>query len=76
MTPEGLYGRRKWLALLRRQDGLTCTSRGSVDRAMCALGLEGVRRAGKLRTTIPDPEGKRADVLLNRDFTAPAPNRV
>ena len=76
MTPEGLYGRRKWVALLRRQEGLAGTSRGAVDRAMRSLGLEGVRRAKKLRTTVPDPDGKRADDLLNRDFTAPAPNRV
>ncbi len=76
MTPEGLYGRRKWTALLRRQDGLAGTSRGAVDRAMRTLGLEGIRRAKKLRTTIPDPDGKRAGDLLNRDFTAAAPNRV
>ena len=30
----------------------------------------------KVRTTIPGPDGKRAGDLLNRDFTAPAPNRV
>ena len=28
MTPEGRYGRRKWVALLRRQEGLAGTSRG------------------------------------------------
>lgn len=76
MTPEGLYGRRKWVALLRRKPGLAGTSRGAVDRAMRTLGLEGVRRVKKLRTTIPDPDGKRAGDLLNRDFTAAAPNRV
>jgi len=76
MTPEGLYGRRKWVALLRRQDGLAGTSRGAVDRAMHTLGLEGVRRVKKLRTTIPNPDGKRAGDLLNRDFTAPAPDLV
>lgn len=76
MMPEGLYGRRKWVALLRRQDGLAGTSRGAVDRAMHTLGLEGVRRVKKLRTTIPNPDGKRAGDLLNRDFTAPAPDRV
>ena len=43
---------------------------------MRTLGLEGVRRAKKLRTTVPDPDGKRAGDLLNRDFTASAPNRV
>ncbi|GAA1344004.1 hypothetical protein GCM10009594_19530 [Kocuria palustris] len=43
---------------------------------MRTLGLEGTRRAKKIRTTIPGPDGKRAGDLLNRDFTAPAPNRV
>ncbi|GLI31610.1 hypothetical protein BCONGLO52_24510 [Brachybacterium conglomeratum] len=76
MTPEGLYGRRKWVALLRRRPGLAGTSRGAVDRVMHTLGLEGVRRSKKLRTTISDPDGKRAGDLLNRDFTAAAPNRV
>ncbi|MEV4902741.1 IS3 family transposase [Citricoccus sp. NPDC055426] len=76
MTPEGLYGRRKWVALLRRHNGLAGTSRGAVDRAMRTLGLEGVLRAKRLRTTIPGADGKRAGDLLNRDFTAAAPNRV
>lgn len=76
MTPEGLYGRRKWVALLRRLEGLASTSRGAVDRAMRTLGLEGIRRVKKIRTIIPNPEGRRAGDLLNRDFTAPAPNRV
>lgn len=76
MTPEGLYGRRKWVALLRRQEGLAGTSRAAVDRAMRTLGLEGIRRAKKRRTTIPNPDGKRAGDLLNRDFTAPAANLV
>src|SRR5690606_39457569 len=49
---------------------------GPVDRAMRTLGLEGIRRAKKLRTIIPNPNGKRAGDLLNRDFTAPAPNLV
>src|SRR5690606_15731810 len=43
---------------------------------MRTLGLEGIRRAKKLRTIIPNPNGKRAGDLLNRDFTAPAPNLV
>ena len=73
MTPEGLYGRRKWVALLRRQEGLAGTFRGAVDRAMRTLGLEGIRRVKKIRTTIPGPDGRRAGDLLNRDFTAPAP---
>jgi len=59
MTPEGLYGRRKMTALVRRS-GLPDASRGSVDRGMRLLGLSGVRRDKKLRTTIPAKDGKRA----------------
>jgi len=75
MTPEGLYGRRKMTALLRRTspDGV---SSGAVDRAMRTLGLSGVRRDKGIRTTIPAKDGKRAGDLLDRDFTAQAPNRA
>ena len=75
MAPEGLYGRRKMTALVRRR-GLPDASPGSVDRAMRLLGLAGVRRDKTLRTTIPAKDGRRAGDLLDRDFTAPAPNRV
>ena len=75
MAPEGLHGRRKMTALIRR-GRLADASAGSVDRAMRALGLSGVRRDKHVRTTIPAKDGIRAGDLLNRDFTAPAPNRV
>lgn len=75
MTPEGLYGRRKMTAYLRRHH-LPDASWGSVDRAMRALGLSGVRRDKKLRTTIPAKDGIRAGDLLDRDFSAPAPNHT
>jgi putative transposase len=75
MAPEGLYGRRKMTALVRR-GRLPEASAGSVDRAMRVLGLSGVRRDKHVRTTIPAKDGIRAGDLLNRDFTAPAPNRV
>ena len=51
-------------------------SAGAVDRAMRTLGLSGVRRDKDVRTTIPAKDGNRAGDLLDRDFTAPAPNRV
>ncbi len=62
MTPEGLYGRRKMTVLLHR----------TTDPGL----LSSVRRDKSIRTTIPAKDGKRADDLLDRDFTAPAPNRV
>jgi transposase InsO family protein len=43
---------------------------------MRILGLRGVRRDKGIRTTIPAKDGKRAGDLLDRDFTAKAPNRV
>nr|MBA3744713.1 DDE-type integrase/transposase/recombinase [Sporichthya sp.] len=74
LAPEGLYGRRKMTRLVRRS--MPAASPGSVDRAMRSLGLQGVRRAKGIRTTIPAKDGRRAGDLLDRDFTAPAPNRT
>ena len=75
LTPEGLYGRRKMTAYVRRTV-IADASLGSVDRAMRALELSGVRRDKGVRTTIPAKDGVRAGDLLDRDFTAPATNRV
>jgi transposase InsO family protein len=75
LAPEGLYGRRKMTAYLRRTV-LPQASAGAVDRAMRALELTGVRRGKGLRTTVPGKDGRRAGDLLDRNFTAPAPNRV
>jgi transposase InsO family protein len=71
-TPEGLYGRRKMTHWLRRQGHQVafCT----VDRLMRDLGMNGVRRGKGVRTTVPAKDGRRAGDLLDRDFTAPAPN--
>ena len=71
-TPEQLYGRRKMTHHLRRQGHQVafCT----VDRLMRDLAMTGVRRGKGVRTTIPGKDGHRAGDLLDRDFTAPAPN--
>jgi putative transposase len=74
LAPEGLYGRRKMTALVRRS--MPAASPGNVDRGMRLLGLSGIRRSKGIRTTIPAKDGKRAGDLVNRDFTAAAPNRV
>lgn len=74
LAPEGLYGRRKMLALIRRTL-LPEAGFGAVDRAMRSLNLSGVVRGRRPRTTIPNPADGRAPDLLDRDFTAPAPNR-
>ncbi len=73
MTPEGLYGRKKMTAFIRRT-ALPDASRGAVDRAMTALGLSGITRAKAIRTTIASKDGVRAGDLLDRNFTAPRPD--
>lgn len=40
------------------------------------LGLKGVRRGRQVRTTIPDETAPRPLDLVERDFHAPAPNRL
>jgi putative transposase len=73
-TPEGMYGRRKMTAYLRRQGHrvAACT----VDRLMRDEGLSGVVRGRRHRTTIPGgKDSRRAPDLLDRDFTAAVPNR-
>ena len=72
-TPEGLYGRRKMTAHLRRQ-GLDVSKR-RVDRLMRQEGLAGLVRGRGVRTTIQDKHADRAPDLLDRDFTAVRPNR-
>jgi len=68
-----VYGAEKvWLELNRQ--GVT-VARCTVARLMRELGIQGVRRGRKIRTTIPGKDGQRAGDLLNRDFTALAPNR-
>jgi len=68
-----VYGADKvWLELNRQ--GIT-VARCTTERLMRQLGLQGVRRGRKVRTTVPGKDGQRAGDLLNRDFTAPAPNR-
>jgi putative transposase len=74
-TPEGMYGRRKMTAYLRRQGHrvATCT----VDRLMRDEGLSGVIRGRRHRTTIAGgKDSRRAPDLLDRDFNAEAPRRV
>ncbi|MZE56301.1 IS3 family transposase, partial [Streptomyces sp. SID5770] len=61
------------LALIRRTL-LPEAGFGAVDRAMRSLGLAGVVRGKRPRTTIPNPADTKAADLLNRDFTAPAPD--
>jgi putative transposase len=69
------YGyRRTWKALLRAGES---TARCRVQRLMRAHGIQGAKRRGKpWRTTKPDPSAQRRPDLVNRQFTAQAPNRL
>jgi putative transposase len=44
---------------------------------MGAHGIQGAKRRGKpWRTTRPDPQARRRPDLVQRDFSADAPNRL
>jgi transposase InsO family protein len=46
-----------------------------VARVMREHGIAGYRRRRKVRTTVPEPADQKVPDLLNRDFTAEAPNQ-
>lgn len=46
-----------------------------VARVMRLVGIRGYVKRRRVRTTIPEPSGQKVPDLLNRDFTAPAPNQ-
>jgi putative transposase len=70
--PESLYGATKMWAHLQRQQ--IPVARCTVERLMQIHGWHGVTRTRKVRTTVSDPAAARAKDLLDRDFTATAPN--
>jgi putative transposase len=69
-----LYGARKvWVQL--RREGIE-VARCTVERLMRDMGIAGASSGRKKpRTTVPDSGAGRPADLLERDFTAPAPNR-
>jgi putative transposase len=70
----GVYGARKvWWQLQR--EGIDI-ARCTVERLMAKDGLQGAIRGKKRRTTIPDGQADRAPDLVDRDFSAQAPNRL
>ncbi len=68
----GVYGDRKVHAELRRtgDEVASCT----VERLMKKEGLRGIRRSKGPRTTIPGPLADRPSDLVERRFTATAPD--
>jgi putative transposase len=70
----GLYGARKvWWQLQAEGVGV---ARCTVERLMRQADLQGVLRGKRRRTTIADERADRPVDLVERDFTATAPNRL
>lgn len=71
----GVYGAPKIWAQLNRE-GIR-VARCTVERLMGDLGIQGAVRGKPRRTTIPaDDADRRPADLVERDFTAAAPNRL
>ncbi len=71
---RGVYGARKVWKQLNRE--LIPVGRWTVERLMKMLGLEGVRRGRRCRTTIPDELSEKPLDLVNRQFVASRPNQL
>jgi transposase InsO family protein len=69
-----VYGARKVWRQMQR-DGIE-VARCTVERLMKQLGLQGVRRGAKRRTTLSDASQQRPLDLVNRQFTATRPNQL
>lgn len=69
-----VYGARKVWKQLNRET--ISVARCTVERLMVALGLKGVKRGKHCVTTIPDELADKPLDLVNRQFTASAPNRL
>ena len=70
----GVYGANKVWAQLNREN--ISVARCTVERLMRDLGLVGAVRGKPRRTTISDDTAVRPRDLVDRDFTATAPNRL
>lgn len=69
-----VYGARKlWKAARRAGHDV---GRDQVARLMRELGIRGVSRSRRVRTTQPDPAAKRPEDLVNREFCADRPDRL
>ena len=71
---RGTYGAPRVHAALAKK-GVRC-GRKRIARLMAAEGLQGVHRRKKTRTTIPDQWAAPAPDLVDRRFTAVAPDRL
>jgi putative transposase len=69
-----VYGARKVWKQLQRE--AIVIARCTVERLMHDLGLRGVVRGRRVRTTIPDELAARPQDLVQRNFTATRPNQL
>jgi putative transposase len=74
MIGRDLYGVLKVWHQLRREG--FAAPRCQVARLMKTAGLHGIRRGKPFVTTRPDPAATRPPDLVDRDFSAAAPNRL
>lgn len=73
---HGIYGSLKISQALAEHDELESACRNTVATAMRELGLKSrITKAFTPTTTQADPSKRPAPNTLDRDFTAPAPNR-
>ncbi len=73
---HGIYGSHKIADQLQKRDDLESACRNTVAAAMREMGLKSkVSKGFKPTTTQADPTKQAAENLLDRDFTAAAPNR-
>jgi len=70
----GVYGVRKVWRQLKREG--FAVARRTVERLMRVMGLQGAVRGKRIRTTVPDPAQPCPRDKVNRQFQAPAPNRL
>ena len=70
----GVYGARKVWRQLRRE-GFE-VARCTVERLMRGMGLQGAVRGKTVKTTVPDPAQSCPRDKVNRQFQAPAPDRL
>jgi putative transposase len=73
---HGIYGSRKVAEMVQRREDLEAACRNTVTVAMRELGLKSrLSKRFKPTTTQSDPTKQPAENILDRDFTADAPNR-
>jgi transposase InsO family protein len=70
----GVYGAEKVWRQLGREG--VAVARCTVERLMRAMGLRGVVRGKKVKTTIPDDLAERPRDLVKRRFSADRPNQL